>query len=80
MRRITVTLPEELEELVRYEADRRGVSISEVIRESVASALLGAGTRDIPWAGIFNDPDMPSGSRLEQALGSWPHDLDRRRR
>jgi Arc/MetJ-type ribon-helix-helix transcriptional regulator len=79
MKRTTITLPEDLEALVRYEADRRGTSISEVIRESVAAALLGE-MRDIPWAGICDDPKLTSGSRLEDALSSWPDDLDRRRR
>lgn len=79
MSRITISLPDELARLVEYEAGRTGVSVSEVIRESITKALLGTRPREIPWAGICDDPAMPPARSFEQALKSWT-DADRRRR
>lgn len=80
MKRTTITLPEELAALVEYEASRRGTSVSEVIRDSVAATLLPTGARAIPFAAICDDPRLPAGSALEEALEGWDDDVSRRRR
>lgn len=44
MRRTTVKIPDELDERLRHEAARRGITISELTREALA-AHLGVGQR-----------------------------------
>lgn len=39
MKRTTVTIPEALDALLRHEADRRGMTISEVTREALETHL-----------------------------------------
>jgi hypothetical protein len=78
MIRTTITLSEDLAALVRQEAARRGVSVSEVIRQSVHEALVGSGKRALPWAGICDDSELPPAAQLEDALRGWSDDLDRR--
>jgi len=37
--------------------------------------------REIPWAGLFHDPDMVPAKRIDEELAtSWADDLDRDRR
>jgi metal-responsive CopG/Arc/MetJ family transcriptional regulator len=80
VKRITITLPEEVEELVRYEAERQGSTISEIIREAVVSYLTDTSPREVPWAGMVDDPTMTAASQLEETLRSWPDAVHRRRR
>jgi len=83
MKRTTITLPEELAELIAREAQRRRTSVSGVIRTLLAEALGGSNEkpRVIPFAGLFSDPKMPVASRLEEALADgWADDIDRDRR
>ena len=82
MRRTTITLPEDLAELVDSEARRRQTSISEVIRGFITLGLAGSTERprEIPWAGLFNDPGMAPAERLDEVLAKgWADDIDRDR-
>jgi hypothetical protein len=82
MKRATITLPDDVAELVDREAARRQTSFSEVVRQFIVKGLSGSGDkpRDIPWAGLFNDPDMIPAERLDEELSAnWAHDLDRDR-
>lgn len=46
MKRTTVMLPDEVDQLLRHEADRRNLTISQVTREAIESYLgLGLGRR-----------------------------------
>ncbi len=79
MKRTTISLPDDIAVLVAQEAGRRGTSVSEVIRSSVLESLVGSGPRSLAFAGICEDPELPYGSALEDALSeSWMDDLDRR--
>lgn len=81
MRRITVTLPEELVSLVEHEAESRGTSVSEVVRASLRSAMIGDGKRALPFAAICDDSAMVTGASIDNALeAAWADDLDRDRR
>ena len=81
MKRITITLSEDLHLLVEAEAQRRTTSLSEVIRDAVREALHGYGKRRIPFAGICEDPKMTMGREVERKLGKdWADDLARNRR
>ena len=81
MKRTTITLPDDLAELVSSEAHRRQTSVSDVVRQLIIRGLTGSSDkpRTIPWAGLFNDPEMIPGERLDEALSGWADDLDRDR-
>ena len=79
MKRTTITLPDDLAELVDHEARRRGSSVSDVIRQTISAALVEK-TRKIPFAGICDDHDLVTGEDMEQALEGWGDDIDRRGR
>lgn len=81
MRR-TISLPDDLSDLVEIEARRRRTSVSAVIRELVAAGLTGmpGGQRSVPWAGLINDPGMVRGDRIDDELAEgWADDIDRDR-
>jgi hypothetical protein len=78
MKRATITLSDELAALVQHEVRRRGTSFSEVVRWSLEETLVGKGARELPFAGICDDPELPAGARLEEALETVADDLDRR--
>lgn len=82
MKRATITLPDELAELVDRAAVRRQTSFSEVVRQFIVQGLSGLEEkpREIPWAGLFNDPDMVPAERLDEELAKhWADDIDRDR-
>jgi len=82
MRRTTITLPDDLREAVELEARRRGASVSGLIRDLVTAGLPEAPDkmREVPFAGLFSDPGMVSGQRVEEALDeTWADGIDRDR-
>jgi plasmid stability protein len=68
MKRRTVTLPDDLDALLRYEAARRGVTISDVIREALREHLgvHQRRTLDAAAAGGSGRPDVSK--RIEEIL------------
>ncbi len=83
MTRTTISLPDDLALLLRNEAKRRGRTVSDLVRTALITALLGdrEAPRQVPWAGIVDDPDMIQGTTIDEALSrSWAHDLDGDRR
>jgi len=83
MKRATITLPNDLAELVDREAQRRQTSFSDVVRQFIVIGLSGSEEkpREIPWAGLFHDPDMVPAERMDEELAThWADDLDRDRR
>lgn len=82
MTRTTISLPDELDALLRDEARRRGTSVSEVVRALVAQGLLGSETqrKEIPWAGITADASLPRARDMEARLSEgWADAIDRDR-
>jgi Arc/MetJ-type ribon-helix-helix transcriptional regulator len=74
MKRVTITLSDDLAELVDSEAQRRQTSVSEVIRRFITLGLAGSRERprEIPWAGLFNDPGMTPAEHMDEALAkTW---------
>ena len=83
MTRTTISLPEDLADLLRDEARRRSTSVSEVVRKLVAQSLLGTEhkPREIPFAGIMDDPGMVQSDQVEDFLDeTWSDAIDRDRR
>ena len=82
MKRTTISLPDEVSELLHQEARRKGASVSSIVRHYVAEGLTGSARkpRRIPWAGLFRDPEMAPGRDLEEVLEEgWADDIDRAR-
>ena len=82
MKRATITLPDDLAELVDREALRRQTSFSEVVRQFIVQGLSGSKEkpREIPWVALFNDPGMVPAERMDDELAEhWADDLDRDR-
>jgi hypothetical protein len=82
MKRTTITLPDDLSDLVDSEARRRQTSVSDVIRTFIIEGLAGTveKPREIPFAGLFHDPGMVTGDSMDEALRQhWADDLDRDR-
>lgn len=82
MKRATITLPDDLADLVDREAQRRQTSFSEVVRQYIVLGLSGSEEkpREIPWAGLFQEPDMIPAERMDEELAArWADDLTRDR-
>lgn len=82
MTRTTITLPDDLSALLKDEARRLGTSVSAVVRNLVTRGLVGSEEkpREIPWAGIVDDPDMPAARDMEEYLAeTWADAIHRDR-
>lgn len=76
MKRTTVTLPDDLAALTRREAERRKTSVSEVVRTALDHELRPGGRREIPWAGLVEDPELAPARELDRELSaSWADDI-----
>jgi hypothetical protein len=76
MKRTTVKIPDELDALLRHEAARRGVTISEVTREALESYLKPNGRRRFLSAGAGDSGQGNIAERIEELLaeegfGEW---------
>lgn len=75
--RATISLPDELSELARVEARRRGISFSAVVRESLEDKLRKH--PPLPWQGIVNDPQLVAHAMDEELAATWADDIARNR-
>ena len=71
MTRTTISLSDDLAEMARNEARRRGVSLSAVVREALKSALVKPPGAKLPWQGIVSDSSIPARSLDEILAESW---------
>ena len=69
--RTTISLPNELAQLARNEARRRGVSLSAVVRESLEKHLRKAPATRLPWQGIIDDPGSSADSLDAVLADNW---------
>ncbi len=78
MRRTTVSLPDDLAAVAAHEAERRRISMSELVRCALATHLGLNGTpRKIPWAGTGDSGRTDISERIEELLSlerTDPHD------
>lgn len=71
MRRTTVKIPEALDARLRHEAQRRGLTISEVSREALAAYLGDTTTRRrLGAAGVGHSGRSDVSERIEEILAA----------
>ena len=69
MKRTTVKLPDELDAKLRHEAERRGVTLSELTREAIETHLqAGRGRRRLLGAGAGRSGHTDVSVRIEEIL------------
>jgi predicted DNA-binding protein len=69
MVRTTVKIPEQLDERLRHEAKRRGVTISDVTRSALEAHLRG-GRRRLLAAAAGRSGERDISARIEQIIGA----------
>ena len=80
MKRITVSLPDTMAGALEREAHRRRVSLSEVVRESLAARMQVPGSegRALPFAALGNSGHRSTARDFEEALAlEWARDRGR---
>ncbi|MBF6437625.1 CopG family transcriptional regulator [Nocardia cyriacigeorgica] len=72
MKRTTVKLPDELDERMRHEAQRRGITVSELTRAAVAQFLSmpPEGRRQFGAAGAGRSGQSDVSSRIDEILSA----------
>lgn len=75
MPRTTISMPEDLAQMAQREAQRRGVSLSAVVRQALEQHLYKHRGRKLPWQGLV-DRDAPAARDLDAELGrDWTADI-----
>jgi Arc/MetJ-type ribon-helix-helix transcriptional regulator len=80
MKRITISLPDELAVLVEREARRRRMSVSEVARRALAEhlGLADGARRRLPFAALGRSGHTDTADRMEEILAEeWDPSSDR---
>ena len=80
MKRITISVPDEVADEIAQTARQRKVSVSEAVREFVESALRAEldpdGRRVISWAGMVSQGGWPGGADTDEYLAKhWANDI-----
>lgn len=68
MKRTTVKLPDDLDARLRHEAERRGMTVSELTRQAIETHLVEGGKRRLAAAGRSGHRDISH--RIEEILKS----------
>jgi hypothetical protein len=71
MKRTTIKLPDELDQRLRREAVRRGITISQLTREAIAAHLGGGPIREFRSAGAGNSGRSDISQRVDELLAEW---------
>ena len=75
MARTTISMPEDLARMAQREAQRRGVSLSAVVRQALEQHLYRYRGRKLPWQGIVNR-GVPAARALDAELDrDWANDI-----
>jgi predicted transcriptional regulator len=70
MKRTTVKIPDALDARLRHEAQRRGVTISEVSRDALEAYLVGPGRRRLGAASAGHSGRTDVSERIEEILAA----------
>ena len=76
MKRTTVKIPDHLDARLRHEAERRGVTIGQIVRDALAEHLGARKRRQLRGAGKYRSGETDISERIEEILGEeWtdPH-------
>lgn len=68
MKRTTIMLPDELDASLRLEAQRRGTTIADVVREAVAGYFATALPRPLSFIAI-GEGDVDASERVDELVG-----------
>lgn len=68
MKRTTIKLPDELDARLRFEAERRGMTISELTREAIAHHLEDGPRRRLKAAGAGRGDGSSVADRIDDLL------------
>lgn len=68
-----ISLPDELSELAKAEAKRRGISFSALVRESLENEL--SKRPNLPWQGTVNDPQLVAHAMDKELAATWSEDI-----
>jgi predicted transcriptional regulator len=68
MKRTTVKLPDELDARLRHEAQRRGITVSELTREAIETHLGAETKRTLRGAGAGRSGRSDISERIEEIL------------
>jgi hypothetical protein len=87
MKRTTVKIPDELDALLRHEAQRRGITISQITREALEAHLAGEGAagratrrRVFHGVGMFHSGKPGIAHRAKESIREeWEDDLMKRK-
>jgi predicted transcriptional regulator len=80
MTRTTVSLPPEVDAALRRQARRRGVAVSQIVREAVEARLgMGKARRDLPFIGLVNSGHSTVAENIDAILEAEWTGLDRDR-
>lgn len=79
MQRITISLPEDLAATVADEAQRRGTSVSEIVRGAISRAFADAGdSPELPFAALGRSGERTTARDAEEILAhEWKVARDR---
>jgi predicted transcriptional regulator len=78
MKRITISVPDEVAAAIDREARRRRLPVSQVIRERLADISDGEhGRRSIPFAAIGRSGHTDTARNVDVLLNEWAHNKSR---
>ena len=70
MKRITVSLPDDLASIVQRDARRRHTSVSEVMREAITGHFKLDQPRELPFANLYRSGHTDTAARTEEILAA----------
>jgi hypothetical protein len=79
MTRTTISLPDELDAALRREARRRGIPVSQLVREAIEARLGFGEKRRLPFIGLGHSGYSNTAENIDAILESEWAELDRDR-
>jgi Arc/MetJ-type ribon-helix-helix transcriptional regulator len=70
MRRITISLPDDVAGIVQRDARRRHTSVSDVVRAALTSYLRLDQPRNLPFANLYRSGRTNDAERVEEILAA----------
>jgi len=78
MKRITISLPDDLADTIARESRIRRKSVSEIVRKSLSKDFCASDRRHLAFANLVSGPDEWHAADLDQFLAqNWRTDIDK---